>query len=1695
MRRDTFTTIHTEGSILPADLLRRIGAGDADLGGLRPEDYDLAPGERLNEAANRSWMRLTGLWKGFRGAIASLGTEDAATRVTRERWLIPLFQELGYGRLVPERGAREIEGRPYPISHFHAKSPIHLVGCRVGLDVRTAGVAGASRTSPHGLVQEFLNRSDDHLWGIVTNGLRLRLLRDNASLTRHAFVEFQLDAMMDGEVYSDFVLLWLVCHRSRFDAERPTDCWLERWSQIAGEQGTRALDSLREGVQKAIATLGSGFLSHPANAELRRRLRDGALTVHDYYRQLLRLVYRLIFLFVAESRGLLCAPDADPRARALYEQYYSITRLRSLAQKLRGTRHSDLFQMLRLVMTRLGATGCPELALPALGGHLFDNAETPDLSDVRLSNADLLSAIHALAFLPEGDRRRPVDYRNLRSEELGSVYESLLELIPELASDGSSFRLHTTPGNERKTTGSYYTPDPLVQCLLDTALEPVIEERLHQASELAASWTRGFTESGNQASATTSAGGGTGNAELDLPGSAGLAAGHDVGGGRLQDDIRTPQERRLRADLSASPGSGVHPQQHSGGQWPRHGSGSGSLPEDSPGELSGTGDPDRDRAPGGLRDRGAGESTASPGHIRGQAPRPPDRLPDPLIPSRPGSPAPWLPASLIPSIDAAPPSARYSLLAENALLSLRVCDPAVGSGHFLIGAAHRIARRLAQVRTGDEEPSPEATRHALREVIGRCLYGVDINPMAVELCKVALWMEALEPGKPLSFLDHHIQCGNSLIGTTPALMATGIPDAAFEPIEGDDRAYCSELKRRNKTEREGGGSVFDADTLPWERLGDLAAAISELSVGADETLADVEARARRYQREVSSQSYLNNRLLADLWCAAFTWPKVRASDAYPPTQAMFLRTRRNPHEMPEWMRDEVRRLADEYRFFHWHLAFPDVFGSPPAAHHSPLTGTGFDVVLGNPPWEHTELKEKEFFAQRSTSIALARTGDERKRLIRALQEDDPALYAEYVATKRRHDALGHFCGGSGRYPLTGRGRINTYAIFAELKRALLAAGGRAGMIVPTGIATDDTTKEFFQDLMNRGALVSLYDFENGMRESDADGEDDPDAPSASAQPRKRRAPRTASATERRWFPDVDSRQKFCLLTVTTRQRPDSPRRSPRFAFFCHPVSDLQIPGKVFTLTAEDIALLNPNTRTCPVFRSRRDAEITRAIYRRVPVLIQEGDPTGNPWGMTFKQGLFNMTSDSHLFRTREELEAAGGTLQGNRWIVPHAVEVDGRMVEKGLWLPLYEAKMIHHFDHRWATYETVRVAKGKKKVGDPDTRDVTLAEKQDPHFVVMPRYWVHEAKVEDAAKTDAGWFVGWRDFTNVTNERTAIASVSPRVACGDTYLLARSASPPPAVACLLANWNAYAYDFAVRQKIGGVHLKYHYFKQMPVLEPREYTIPCRVHGDAGLGGWIVARVLELTYTAHDLAAFARDMGYDGPPFRWDEERRFLLRCELDAAFFHLYGIERDDVDYIMETFPIVKRKDIAAHGGYRTKETILAIYDAMQRAMDTGEPYQTLLDPPPANGWMPDEAMIGDWRAASGGAAGETTTGGREARTWPTASPRRKTAQPPLELPIIELDFDGEPQPPVPSMPGSMTPSVADTPNGSPADSSPRTVHPSPSAGDRVLVNDQPATLLAIRREPGGGIIYTVRLDGERAPRKFMSPPARIERE
>ena len=847
----------------------------------------------------------------------------------------------------------------------------------------------------------------------------------------------------------------------------------------------------------------------------------------------------------------------------------------------------------------------------------------------------------------------------------------------------------------------------------------------------------------------------------------------------------------------------------------------------------------------------------------------------------------------------------------------------------MISAAHRLAYRLSRITSGDTEPSPEAYQEALRKVTANCLYGVDLNPMAVELCQFTLWLESVEPGKPFAFLDHHIQCGNSLLGATPKLLAEGIPDGAFKPLEGDERSVCTGLaahNRRMRKEREKKQARFDFGESDSQV--NLSDEFSRLSSTEDDSVSAVSQKEKIYNQLVGADEYQNTKLLADLWCSVFTWKKDHSETTrLCPTDDDFFRFENNPENIPADVRAEVRGITKQYNFFHWHLAFPEVFKLPDDRNPE-NAGTGwsggFDVILGNPPWERVKLQEKEFFALRDERIAEAK-GASRKKLIDELVNDHPTLFLEFKHAIREAEGTSSMLRNSNVYPLCGRGDVNLYTVFAEANRFHLNPKGLTGLVLPTGIATDDTTKFFFQDLMDTKSLSSLYDFEN-----------------------------------KNIFPNVHSSYKFCCFTAGSGVAPIA--ESAEFAFFLHATSELSDSNKRFRLRPEDIALLNPNTRTCPIFRSRQDAELTKHVYNRFPVLIDENDPeNGNPWGISFKR-MFDMANDSNLFKTKEQLEEDGWELEGNRFL---------RGTET--YLPLYEAKMTHQYNHRFFGFENNEEFLSK----DPNS----FVKTHNPEYKNEPRYWVDSNSVDSRLISwNKKWFIGWRKIARNNDERTFISTILPRVGFSDSGIigLPQKESLQAAIS-LISSSTSLVFDYIVRQKLGGTNMAHFVTQQLPFFN-NSYLKTKAPWNNVTLELWLKSIVIELTYTAWDLETFAKDCGYDGPPFRWNEERRFLLRTELDAAFFHLYlgSVEdwrtdgtpelleafptpRDAVAYMMETFPIVKKKDIARtevkddsgkvikEGTFITKDTILSIYDDMAAAQRTGQSYQTRLDPPPAD--------------------------------------------------------------------------------------------------------------------------------------------------
>ena len=1042
------TAIHIEGNLISADFIPEILGGE--IKGQQSQDFGLKAKDNLEDEIAFIWSEAKSRWAIFQGRLARLAEEDSATSLTREYWGIPLLELLGYQPSYQGK-AEVIDNQTFAVSHRagirenaelgeeigeEMTPPIHVIGCRLSLEKRPP--SGTPRLSAHGLVQEFLNRTE-HLWGITTNGYQWRLLRDCSLMTRLSYIEFDLEQIFNNENFAEFRLFYRLFHRSRLSEgmEDSDRCLLEHYYQETLSQGGRVRDNLRDGVEDALKILGNGFLQHPKSEPLRQSIANGELAEGTFYRQLLMLIYRCLFLMVAESRNLLLAGE-DAEKIEIYNQYYSFSRLREIADRPNYRREGfeDLWQGLQVTFSLFDESWRGEiLGLSPLNGDLFGSKTLAQMADYGIDNHDLLKAIRGLSLYSAKGLLRRVNYAALDVEELGSVYESLLDFTPQISIKQGIYQFDLVTGSDRKTTGSYYTPSELVAQLIKSALEPVIEERLKDLEEI---------------------------------------------------------------------------------------------------EVK-----------------------------------------------------------------------------QHALLSLKICDPACGSGHFLLAAARRVGKELARVRTGEIQPSPEPLRQAIRDVIQHCIYGVDLNPLAVDLCKVALWIEGFCKGMPLNFLDHRIKCGNSLVGVMNLeVLKKGIPDDAYTAVTGDDKALATKLKKSNKVQckvPKGQLSLFE-DIDFDVRQGVYAKGAQDLDTIEEVTPEGYKRKQQRYEALRSDGQWWQDYSACNLWTAAFFMPLTEQNLQLLPTTEALRRLLKEAEQREQRDRggqgslfesgetssstpfgvvqivEAAKKLGDNHHFFHWCLEFPEVFEKG-----------GFDCVLGNPPWERIKLQEKEFFGSRDSEIATAQNKAEREKLIKTLPERKPELARAFKEAKHEAEAQSKFIRESKRFPLTAVGDINTYAIFAETVREIINQQGRTGVIVPVGIATDNTTKNFFGDLIKTQTLASLTGFEN----------------------------------EAFIFSEVHHAFKFCILSITGK---NIKIKETDFIFFCRYIRDVENPKKHFTLSSTDISLINPNTLTCPIFRTSPDAEITKKIYQNMPVIENE-TTKNNPWDMSFLR-MFDMANDSQLFRGR-----------------------------------------------------------------------------------------------------------------------------------------------------------------------------------------------------------------------------------------------------------------------------------------------------------------------------------------------------------------------------------------------------------------------------------------------------------------------------
>jgi hypothetical protein len=761
-----FTSIRIEGAIFSPDILGQI----EKLPGQRPPDFALDSGTKVKDEIARAWADAQDYWRIFQRKLETVKEGSNATTETRNLWMVPLFGLLRYDIEYQPRGT-ELDGRIYTISHRaanRADTPVQIIGALdpAGLDKKP--VTATRRMSAHALVQEFLNLHDQ-LYGLVTDGRVLRLLRDSSRLVKQSYLEFDLERIFTDGLFADFAVLYRLLHATRLPLTNDTaaESLIECYHQDSLDSGARIREGLSKAVEQAILHFGSGFLSQPENEALRAAVANGNLSASEYYQQLLRLIYRLLFLMVIEERDLVFPPDIPRAQRDIYRKFYSVARLRRLSEKryLADPRRHDLWLALQACFRLFEADGPgTKLGVAPLAGDLFSAEAVSSFVGCALGNDVLLGCLRSLGLYqhPDSGQIIRVNYAALNVEEFGSVYEGLLEYEPEFTGEGRDLRFGFRRGSERAATGAHYTPDELVQPLIRHSLDHLIAEC-------------------------------------------------------------------LKAD-------------------------------------------------------------------------------DP----------------------------------EAALIGLRVADIACGSGHILLAAARRIATELAVVRTGEEQPSPPAYRTALRDCIRNCIYGVDLNPLAVELCKVALWLEAHIPGQPLNFLDHHIKCGNAIVGfARREEVGKGVPTEAFKTLPGDDKEVAADYRRKNKEDLKHQKQIL-LDFTPDLR-GHLDSLLDDwrlLSALPEKTPALIDIKKKRFAAFAQGEHASLLRTIADIPMAQFYIQKVPGNEPKLLTDREFRRFWRGEMSLlGHTAAAAARALGEQRRFFHWFLEFPEI-----------MERGGFDCILGNPPY-------------------------------------------------------------------------------------------------------------------------------------------------------------------------------------------------------------------------------------------------------------------------------------------------------------------------------------------------------------------------------------------------------------------------------------------------------------------------------------------------------------------------------------------------------------------------------------------------------------------------------------------------------------------------------------------------------------------------------------------------------------------------
>lgn len=1252
-----------------------------------------------------------------------------------QKWLLPFFSQLGYNLEEFELKEENIDPES-PLASFRInfqegghKNPFFQL-IDINEDFESKVNINGQRSAHHQICQQFINRNPDIKWLFLSNGRILRILTEYYHTYSKGYVEFDLENIFANRDVKEFNVMYSMIHPTRFQIGVEDHAFLiDEFKKESIQEGVKVGDNLRDNVHDALELLGNELIQQNSHF-LDIVLSDG-IDLMEYYAQLLRIIYRIIFILYAEQREML------PGAGTTYFDHFSFSSLRMIAEKpIKIEKNYDQWNKLFLTFKLVGK-GNELLGINSYDGALFDDKKLSLIleNDLKISNSTLLKIIRLLTTTESNNFRQRINFLEIREEEIGAVYESLLDYKPYI-NDNSQFQLiHQT--TERKSTGSYYTPKELIDILIRTTLQPLVEDRLSEADDKV--------------------------------------------------------EKK-----------------------------------------------------------------------------------------------------------------------ENALLDIKVCDPACGGGTFLLSALDFLGKKLAEVRTDSESPLENDLRIARRDILQHCIYGVDKNPLVVELSKISLWLRATVKDKPLNFLDNHIKCGNSLIGLGQKQNIEKIRPKAFRAIKGNKSTGITaenkklqnkardiirdEIKERKKE----GQTTMITSFLTQKRTADICSAkFQQLIDMSEDNPNKIKEKQEKYEKLKKNSQYKQALDQANIWTSTYFWPFEGNVLNEIPSYTIIEQLREGKTEIrTNKLTKKIDKIAIKNNFFHWYIEFPEVFSSE---------RRGFDCILTNPPWETLQLKEMEFFAGIDNEILNAPNQSERRKLIKKLKNEDSKLFEKFKDAWQAMKKMSHYLRNSGLFDLSAQGTINTYALFVERCWRIISPKGYTGIVCPTGVVMNYYMQDLFRTLVKERSILSMFDFINN-----------------------------------KGIFDIHRDYRFCLLSLGGK---NISKEIIPMTFFTQIPKDIQeslsiilengknikeklndLPNnhQLIPLEPGDFELFNPNTITCPSFRSRKDFELTRHLYNQTEIFIERdyksNEIISNPWSISL-QRLFE-SKDGITEDTLRSLEAKPKSEKSNG-----GVWIDKN---KNKYYPLYEGRMIWHYDHRLNSMGFAEQGKKRKAI----SIKTNLEQYKNPQYYVSPLYWVKEEIIRSKIPEsyNFNWFLGLRKITGATNERTMVSTIFPWSALSDsivTLLFTELNFEKRKIACLLANLNSIVFDYVVKQKFSGNNLNNYIIEQFPVFSPKKYN--------NYLMEEIVKRVVELVYTSYDLEKFANDCDYFQKPFNWNYEKRAQVQAELDAIYAHLYNISRSDLEYIINFFSVLRENELEDFNEYRTKRLVLKAYDKFSKQKELFE--------------------------------------------------------------------------------------------------------------------------------------------------------------